>query len=162
MAMKMYNKSELQYKGGYLVTSDNKVVGIDNNIVVLFNGLEEDIQYAKFMRTQELLTLPEPTMEFHRKSEHGKIVPTIEVETPKLDAAVEKSVKMMDELDAVSNAAKANEYFEKIMPLVMFVDDEFVVSVDQPSQYRFDLLCVGNPLELTKDKLVDLVTDMFM
>ena len=159
--MKMYEKKELEYKGGYLVAGD-KVVGLDNNLVVLFNGLEEDYQFAKFMRTKEMLTLPSPTIEFHRKSEHGKIVPTIEVETPELDAAVEKSVKMMDELDTVSNAAKANEYLEKIMPLIQFVEDEFVVSVDQPKQYRFDLLCVGNPLELTKDKLVEMVTEMFM
>lgn len=159
--MKMYEKKELEYKGGYLVAGD-KVVGLDNNLVRMLNELEEDYQFAKFTHTKEMLTLPSPTMEFHRKSEHGKIMPTIEVETPELDAAVEKSVKMMDELDAVSSATIANEYLEKIMPLIMFVDDPFVVSVDQPSQERLDLLCVGNPLELTKDKLVDMVTEMFM
>lgn len=159
--MKMYEKKELEYKGGYLVAGD-KVVGLDNNLVRMLNELEEEYQFAKFTHTKEMLTLPSPTMEFHRKSEHGKIMPTIEVETPELDAAVEKSVKMMDELDAVSSATIANEYLEKIMPLIMFVDDPFVVSVDQPSQERLDLLCVGNPLELTKDKLVDMVTEMFM
>lgn len=159
--MKMYNKEELEYKGGYLVAGD-KVVGLDNNLVRMLNELEEDYQFAKFTRTKEMLTLPSPTMEFRRKSEHGKIMPTIEVETPELDAAVEKSVKMMDELDAVSSATIANEYIEKIMPLIMFAADSFVVSVDQPSQERLDLLCVGNPLELTKDKLVDMVTEMFM
>lgn len=159
--MKMYEKKELEYKGGYLVAGD-KVVGLDNSLVRMLNELEEDYQFAKFTHTKEMLTLPSPTMEFHRKSEHGKIMPTIEVETPELDAAVEKSVKMMDELDAVSSATIANEYLEKIMPLIMFVDDPFVVSVDQPSQERLDLLCVGNPLELTKDKLVDMVTEMFL
>ena len=159
--MKMYEKKELEYKGGYLVAGD-KVVGLDNSLVRMFNELEEDYQFAKFTHTKEMLTLPSPTMEFHRKSEHGKVMPTIEVETPELDAAVEKSVKMMDELDAVSSATIANEYLEKIMPLIMFVVDPFVVSVDQPSQERLDLLCVGNPLELTKDKLVDMVTEMFM
>lgn len=159
--MKMYEKKELEYKGGYLVAGD-KVVGLDNSLVHMLNGLEEDYQFAKFMHTKEMLTLPSPTIEFRRKSEHGKIVPTIEVETPELDAAAEKSVKMMDELDAVSSAAIANEYLEKIMPLIMFVEDEFVVSVDQPSQDRLDLLCVGNPLELTKEKLVEMVTEMFM
>lgn len=159
--MKMYEKKELEYKGGYLVAGD-KVVGLDNNLVRMLNELEEEYQFAKFTHTKEMLTLPSPTMEFHRKSEHGKIMPTIEVETPELDAAVEKSVKMMDELDAVSSATIANEYLEKIMPLIMFADDPFVVSIDQPSQERLDLLCVGNPLELTKDKLVDMVTEMFL
>lgn len=159
--MKMYEKKELEYKGGYLVAGD-KVVGLDNSLVRMLNELEEDYQFAKFTHTKEMLTLPSPTMEFHRKSEHGKIMPTIEVETPELDAAVEKSVKMMDELDAVSSATIANEYLEKVMPLIMFVDDPFVVSVDQPSQERLDLLCVGNPLELTKDKIVEMVTEMFM
>lgn len=159
--MKMYNKEELEYKGGYLVAGD-KVVGLDNNLVLMLNELEEDYQFAKFTRTKEMLTLPNPTMEFRRKSERGKIMPTIKVETPELDATVEKSVKMMDELDAVSSATIANEYIEKIMPLIMFAADPFVVSVDQPSQERLDLLCVGNPLELTKEKIVDMVTEMFM
>lgn len=159
--MKMYNKEELEYKGGYLVAGD-KVVGLDNNLVRMLNELEEDYQFAKFTRTKEMLTLPNPTMEFRRKSERGKIMPTIEVKTPELDAVVEKSVKMMDELDAVSSATIANEYIEKIMPLIMFAADPFVVSVDQPSQERLDLLCVGNPLELTKEKIVDMVTEMFM
>ncbi len=161
MAMKMFNKSECEYKGGYIVCG-GEVVAIDNEIVDLFNKLEVDVQRAEFER-KNCGTMPcyQDLGEFTPLSEHGKIMPFVQVSTPELDKLAEQGIKIMDEIDRVADAAKANEYFEGIKPLIMFVNDEFIVSGEHGVQHRFDLPIIGNPLELDKDKLSELVIGMF-
>lgn len=160
-AMKMFNKSDCEYKGGYIV-SDGEVVAIDNEIVDLFNKLEEDIQHAEFERTNcgAAPCWIEPG-EFHRSSEHGKIMPFVTAKTPELDKLAEQAIKIMDEIDDFANAEKVNDYFNSIKPLIVFVNEKFIVSGEQASQHRFDLPTIGNPLELDGDKLSQLVIDMF-
>lgn len=160
MAMKMFNKNECEYKGGYIVC-DGKIVCVDNDVVGLLNQLDVDIQRAKWEAKHQVEPVVQ-TEKFHPKTEHGKIFPVIEANTPELDKMAEHAIKMMDEVDAMADAAKANEYFAKLHPVIMFVNDEFIVSGDQPTQHRFDLPTIGNPLELDKDGLADLVMSMFV
>ena len=160
MAMKMFDKSECEYKGGYIVC-DGKVVCVDNEVVDLFNKLDVDMQRAQYEATY-CPGFAAPAEEFAPKSEHGAIYPTIKADTPELDKQAEQAIKIMNEVDAMADAAKANEYFASIRPLIMFVNDEFIVSGEQATQHRFDLPTVGNPLELDKDSLADLVMTMFM
>lgn len=159
MAMKMFDKNECEYKGGYIVC-EGQVVCIDNEIVDLFNKLDTDVQRAKFEAAHRQAPVDQDEA-FAPKSEHGAIYPTIEAKTPELDKMAAKAVKLMDEVDAMESAARANEYFAGIHPLIMFVNDGFVVSGEQAVQHRFDLPVVGNPLELDKDKLSDIVLSMF-
>lgn len=159
MAMKMFNKSECEYKGGYIVC-DGKVVCVDNEIVDLFNKLDIDVQRAEY-EAKRCPGFAAPVEEFTPKSEHGAIYPKIEANTPELDKMTEQAMKIMDEVDAMADAAKANEYFESIYPLILFVNDEFIVSGEQATQHRFDLPTIGNPLELDKESLAGLVMSMF-
>lgn len=160
MAMKMFNKSECEYKGGYIVY-EGKIVCVDNEVVDLFNKLDVDVQRAKF-EAQRCPGFAAPVEEFIPKSEHGAIYPVIEADTPELDKMAERAMKVMNEVDAMADAAKANEYFAGIHPLIMFVNDEFIVSGEQATQHRFDLPTIGNPLELDKDGLADFVVSMFL
>ena len=159
MAMKMFDKSECEYKGGYIVC-DGKVVCVDNEIVDLFNKLDVDIQRAQY-ESKRCLNLDASVDEFAPKSEHGAIYPVIEADTPELDKMAEQAMKLMNEIDAMADASKINEYLDGIHPLIMFVNDEFIVSGEQATQHRFDLPTVGNPLELDKDSLANLVMSMF-
>lgn len=160
MTMKMFNKSECEYKGGYIVC-DGKVVCIPNEVVDLFNKLEEDVQ-RKQHEASVFGGMPAVEgMPFVRKTERGEVFPLVQADTPELDALAEKTMKIMDEVDAMADAAKANEYFESIHPLIMFVNDEFIVSGEQATQHRFDLPTIGNPLEVTKENLSDLVMSLF-
>lgn len=159
-SMKMFNKADCEYKGGYIVCGD-KVVAVDNEVVDLFNKLEEDIQRANHNRgIFGGMPAVEPAP-FHRQTERGNVYPHIEAETPELDKAADVAIKIMDELDAVADAEKCNEYFTGIHPLILFVNDDFIVAGEQATQHRFDLPTIGNPLELDKDKLSDLVMGMF-
>lgn len=160
MTMKMFNKSECEYKGGYIVC-DGKVVCVDNEIVDMFNRLDIDVQRAEY-EAKSCPGFATPVEEFTPKSEHGAIYPVIEANTPELDAQAERAMKIMDEVDAMADAAKANEYFASIHPLILFVNDEFIVSGEQATQHRFDLPTIGNPLEFDKESLASLVMSMFV
>ena len=159
--MKMFDKKQCEYKGGYIVC-DDEVVAIDNEIVDLFNKLEEDIQRAKF-EAENCDPLPcykEPG-KFERITERGAIMPVASAPTPTLDKMAEKTMKILDELDDVANASRVNDYFAGIVPVIEFVNDPFIVSCENGTQHRFDLPTVGNPLELDRDKLSELVIRMF-
>lgn len=159
MVMKMINKKDCEYKGGYIVCN-GEVVCVDNEVVDLFNKLEEDVQRAQFEANKQP-AIAVSDEKFARKTEHGKIMPIVKASTPELDNVVDKTMKIMDELDACASAELANDYFAGIKSLILFVNDEFVLSGEQATQHRFDLPTIGNPLELTKDDLSALVIGMF-
>lgn len=159
--MKMFNKSDCEYKGGYIVCN-GEVVAVDNEIVDLFNKLEEDVQRARF-EAENCGPLPcykEPG-QFARKTEHGSVFPHVTVSTPTFDKMADRAIKMMDEIDEMAKADRVNDYFEGIVPLLMFVNDEFIVSGEQGVQHRFDLPTLGDPLKIDKDTLSEFVIDMF-
>lgn len=160
--MKMFNKSDCEYKGGYIVC-DGEVVAVDNEVVDLFNKLEEDVQRAQFERGNcgSLPCYKQPD-KFVRKTEHGSIYPHVTASTPTLDKMADRAIKMMDEIDEMAKADRANDYFEGIEPLLLFVNDEFIVSGEQGVQHRFDLPTLGDPLMIDKDTLSEFVIDMFV
>lgn len=153
---KMYKKSKLQYRDG-LVVKDGKVIGIDNEIVVALNRIERE--YQKALWNKEHPIRPAALVEeFAFETERGNVYPHIEVRTPHLDDAIDKAIGIMDDLDAVSFAERVNKYLEEIHPLVEWVAGKRIVSCSQPVQARFDLKYIGNPLELDKNQLVEIVT----
>lgn len=157
--MKMYKKSKLKYKNGYLV-KDGKIVNIDNDIVYLFNKLEKDYQQAMFEREHPVLpAMPQPKFKF--ETEHGKVYAHVEAKTPKLDEMTMNTVEMLDELDNIEKADEANDYFESVHKLIKFANSKYIVSCDQTYQEQFDLKYLGNPLELSKLDICNIVIDIF-
>ena len=159
MAIKMFNKGECEYKGGYIVC-EGKVVCIDNKVVDMFNKLDLDVQRAQFESTN-CPDVVKPTGEFVPKSEHGQIYPKIEANTPELDEFAEHAMKIMDEIDSINDANMVNEYIEGVLPIFEFVAEDFIVSGEQPTQHRFDLPTLGNPLELTKEDVCAFILSIF-
>jgi hypothetical protein len=159
MAMKMYKKNKLEYKNGYIVKGD-KVVGIDNMIVAMFNELDTDLQKAEFRRQHPVKPVAEQP-KFSRMTEHGEVFVQVGAETPVLDEMVEKTIAMLDEVDQLDIAKKVTEYMASIQQLIQWVEDDYVVTAEQQVQHRFDLPFVGNPLELDKDLLLGMVVNMF-
>lgn len=157
--MKMFKKEELEYRNGYIVKND-EIIGVDNKIVDMFNQFEEDIQRAKHEKDNKPAPVEEPKP-FYRKTERGSVYPFVQADTPVLDKMTERAINLMDELDSVGAADKINDYFDTIQPIILFADDEFVVSGEQASQHRFDLPTIGNPLKVTKEDLCSFVIGMF-
>lgn len=157
--MKVFEKKDCQYKDGYIV-SGNEVVAVDNEVVDLLNHLDLDIQ--KFRFNEEHAVDPIEIPEFKPQSEHRPKVTVSAMETPTLDKVTEMAMDLMKELDSVSGAEMATRYFDSILPVVKFVINDTIISHDsQFKQFQFDLPTIGNPLELTEEKLADLICEMF-
>lgn len=156
--MKMYNKKDCEYKGGYIVC-DSKVVGVNNVVVSKLNELETMVQKAKHERENKVEIKPvEP---FARETERGNVIPVICTNTPMMDIKIAEAEMLMDEIDDLSKANAAQEYMDTMGPVIEFINDDFIVSLDDGYQERFDLPTIGNPLELDKDKLGEFVLSCF-
>lgn len=158
--MNMYKKEEVTYTNGYIV-KDDKVVAIDNEIVDLFNKLEEDVQRAKWEKENCLNPSVSQVKPFIRKTERGAVYPMVLPETPELDKQAEQAIKLMDEFDEIHAAHEINEYLDGISSLFVFAKDEFIVDCDHSAPHRFDLPTLGDPLKLTSDDIVAFVVEMF-
>lgn len=145
--MKMYNKKDLTYKNGLLISEDGDVIGIDNEIVDLANELETMVQKAEWLEEQPKPCAGPAFNEFTRKSEEDMEIDKFECVTPTLDKKTAESLKLMDELDLSSLCDDANEMLEGFRPLVMFVKDDSVISCEHAAIRRFDCPTLGNPLE---------------
>lgn len=158
--MKMYDKINLDYKNGFVVQGD-EIVPVSGAIVYLFNKVEEDIQKAKFKRENKVLE-PVDLKIFERKSEHKVSVPVVDPDTPAHDKWVEESIAIMNDIDVMNKTKEINEYIESIEPLFEFVDNDYIVAGDFSNvPGRFDLPTIGNPITLTREKLTELVFDIF-
>lgn len=151
--MKIYKKSELEYKNGYLV-KDDEIVQVDNEVVDLLNMLDTHVQRAEHEAGKKKCYECFKEViedEFVPQSEY--FLPVIEVNTPLLDSEVDKTMAIMEELDDKEKCRLVNEHLNGYRPVVLFCKDDTVVSFDQPTQHRFDLSRLGNPLELTAEDI---------
>lgn len=153
--MKMYKKKDLSYKNGLIVAPDGEVVAIDNEVVDMANELETRIQKASYLKSQpEPVAIP--TLEgFVRQTE--TTLTSFVCDTPLMDEQVERSMKLMEEIDDQAMTDKLNEQLKYLTPLVYFVKDDELLSVENDSQHRFDVPVMGNPLEWTEDLLMEFV-----
>lgn len=155
--MKIYKKKDLAYKNGYLVKGD-KIVTVDNDIIDLLNKLDVDIQRHEWEADRKAQSEYIGKMvddEFTAKSEYTR--PVISVETPTIDGKVKEAMAVIEEMEAQTAADEINKRLIGMRPVVQFVQEDFVVPVDQYSQHRFDLPTIGNPLEIDLEKLTELV-----
>lgn len=157
--MKMYKKSKLSYKNGYLVTKKGKVVYPGSDIVKQLNKLEEDLQRtrheSKVKECSECLV----GEEFVQKSEFKR--PTVTPVTPNLDEAVEKAMDIVNDLDLIEASNKINKRFAEVNDLIQFALNDAVIEVPSLNLIQFDLPTIGNPLELTGDRIADIITEIY-
>lgn len=159
--MKAYKKSKLTYENGYIMKG-NDVVAVDPTIVSQLNYIEEQYQKALFDGTRELATQSIAAImdkEFELESERETL--EFVVDTPHLDKAAKKTMKIMDEIDNCNHAAEANKFFKRINTTIQFVTSDKVIDTNADHVAQFDLPNLGNPLELDADKLMDFVNVIF-
>lgn len=153
--MKMYEKNELHYVNGLLVSDDGSVVAIDNAIVDMANELETRIQQADYLRAQPQAVATPTLVGFERKSEKD-ITPFI-CETPVMDARAEQSMKIMEEIDNITMTDRMNEQLKELSDLVVFAKEPTVFSAEQQVPHRFDVPTMGDPLSWTEDKICEFI-----
>ena len=153
--MKMYNKSDLAYKNGLLVNKEGDVVAIDNAVVDLANELETRIQKARYLNAQPVAVVAPSLNGFKRQSENS--LNLFVCETPALDKTIDEAMELMSDIDSMETTEMLNNQLQGYADLVYFVRDDSVVDCQQGTPHRFDVPTLGNPLEWTKDSLLEFI-----
>lgn len=144
--MKLYDKKELTFRKGMLVTKDGDALRIAGAITEQANALETKMQEQMFLNDQPEAT-PAPTLDgFERKSIAKKKV-RVQCATPLLDEKIKNAEAFMDELDAVENANKIESAANKFIDLIEFAEDDFVLADVCGEPSIFDTPMLGNPLD---------------
>lgn len=155
--MKFVNKEELAWNNG-IITMGDDVVSIDSKVVSILNTMETAIQMRVHLNKQPKAA-PMPSLEGFKRERIRKTWELEDPETPELDAKVERAKKMCEEMDAMMDVKKANEVLKKISPLLDFAEsDKVMVSTDYDGVV-IDTPFIGNPLELTPEKILDLISE---
>lgn len=147
---KFYNKSDLTFKSGYVVSADGDVVALPPCVAEQLNEIETMVQKAAWYASQpEECAGPDPS-EFVRESAFGSR-PTVSVSTPLLDAKVEEGVRLDEELKAKLCADKVNELIGTFGEAFGFASEDSFVEGERV--VRLDLPMLGDPLKLTANEL---------
>ena len=144
--MKLYDKKELTFRKGMLVTKDGDALRIATAITAQANALETEMQKQMFLKDQPEAT-PAPTLDgFERKSITKKKV-RVQCATPLLDEKIKKAEAFMEELDTVDNAKKVEAMANEFIDLIEFAKDNFVMADTCGEPSVFDTPMLGNPLD---------------
>lgn len=154
--MKFQDKTKVIYKNGYLVTKKNKVRMPSAKVVRQLNAIDSMMQMAEkadFVNAR-IKEVGEIDTSFKSVSEHDPIM-NLEVETPHLDDAIEKTMNVLKDIDASENTKKVKMAIEKYKDVFRFVEeDEYLV---EDHGLQFDLPLLGNPLFLDSEELVKIL-----
>lgn len=153
--MKMYKKSELTLVNGMLVDKDMNVIGVDPNIVHEANDLETLAQKTDYLLAQPAAT-PMPTLDGFKRQSSKDTGVKFNTTTPLMDAKMQETMDLMDELDDVALADKANAMLDDFKHLIEFAKNDYVVS-QQFGFTDFDMPTLGSVLELTVDDICNVV-----
>lgn len=154
--MKMYKKSDLTLNHGLLVSKDGDIILPDSRIVYQANALETMVQKTAYLMAQPEAT-PMPSLDgFERRSIDDSESRKFTVDTPVMDAKAEEAMKLMDEIDDVATANKANTMLDNFKSLLDFVSQDFVIDCGD-QLYKFDTPMLGDVLKLDEADVVNAV-----
>lgn len=155
--MKLYKKKNLTFSNGMLVTKKNKVVNINVDIVDQANYLETLSQKLAWLKEQPKSCSGPDFGKFKRMHSGTKV--KLDTETPTLDKEVEKSLKLMDEIDHYNTTEQAESIINKeFKELVEFVNNKEIIN-SYSHVSKFDTPTLGNPLELTNEDIIRIVVE---
>lgn len=154
--MKLYDKKELTFRKGMLVTKDGDALRIAKAITKQANALETKMQEQMFLKDQPEAT-PAPTLDgFERESITKKKV-RVKCATPLLDEKIKKAEAFMDELDTIDNTKKVESMANKFIDLIEFAEDDFVLADVCGEPSVFDTPMLGNPLDYNCELIISAI-----
>lgn len=159
VTMKMYDKSNLKLVRGMLVDPNGNVITPNLAVIKQANRLEELAQKAKYLADQPDAT-PMPSLDgFKRKSIMDNVMDNVafRVSTPHLDFEVERTMRIMEDIDDANVTIAANNMLKEFTELIDFATNDFVVDVVANYSYLFDTPTLGNILELTVDDITETI-----
>ena len=155
--MRFYKKEELTYRGGYLVNKDGNIMDLDCAVVTALNEIEMLNQRAQYHKAQNKIAGFEELEPFTFADEHSAPSISFDIDTPFVDRKVKESMIILKEVKALGAVKKMEEIAEGLMPALTWIHKNEFVSSEAEYQPRLNMKTVGNPLELTVDKVLTII-----
>ena len=151
----LIKKEDCVFENNYVIYQ-GKIVEIPYQVLHKLNELEGLYQRALFVSKQ-----PEgqamPSLEgFKFESVVDEAMPVAVPNTPALDAKVQETLAFLEDIDEIEFCKKLNKLIEKFKPLFKFVRSSVIKDSSGYGQ-EIDLKYVGNPLELTEARVMDIL-----
>lgn len=151
----LIKKEDCVFENNYVIYQ-GKIVEIPYPVLHKLNELEGLYQRALFVSKQ-----PEgqaaPSLEgFKFESVVDEAMPVAVPNTPALDAKVQETLAFLEDIDEIEFCKKLNNLIEKFKPLFKFVRSSVIKDSSGYGQ-EIDLKYVGNPLELTEARVMDIL-----
>ena len=150
--MKIYKKSDCAIIDGQ-ITIENEILPLSPDVYSMLHLMDEQVQKAKFLEKQPKAQAVPTLIGFKKKSSFS--LPFIDKpKTPASDKQVKQAMAIMAEADELEKVGNVNALILKLQPLFDWVESEYVTD-GYPAHSRIDTPEIGNPLELTSEKLVE-------
>lgn len=151
--LKYVKKTKLIVRDGIVVNKKGKIKNIDPVIVTLANELEDLVQRKRY---ENSVCCCECSKE--SKPEFGRIHEgqtfKVEADTPTLDEAVKRCIKIMCDIDREEGAKQMNKMLDHFRMLLQFAASEEVI-VGFDCDVKLDTPVIGNIFDLTVDDVYD-------
>jgi hypothetical protein len=156
---KMLKKDELEFINGYIVDKGtNEIVLPDSKVTRDLNNIEQAWQRAKYLAAQPKGAAA-PTLDGFEFKSTATLPKVDKPKTPVSDDRTAEAMAFMAEIELIEEADKVNGLVERYKELFEFVSEDYVVDCGI-GLVKLDLATVGNPLELTSDKLLAILKDI--
>ena len=151
--MKLINKDDCSWENG-IITCGEEVIGLPGDVYQQLDDLERTYQMALHLSKH-----PDanggPTLDgFEYFDESNSDLPVYVPETPALDAKVQETLAFLDDIDSINFCKKMNKVVDQFSELFKFVKARRFIP---GNGWKFSLHYVGNPLELTEGRLMDML-----
>ena len=158
MATKLVKKDKLDFKDGFFYKK-NKRVYIESNVVYELNDLETKAQQYAYLEDQGDYH-PQPTLDGFERTSINDTVVNIHTSTPILDAEMKKTIDMLEEIDKYNDAEEIERVVKNYIHLIRWLKADEIVVSDTGIDVAVDTPCLGSPLELEYNSILNLITYM--
>lgn len=155
--MKLINKNDMRFENGYLLDKKGNIIN-DGCLVREVNDFALAMRLAGFIKdNQAVLTTKLATQMPKFKDKDEKIIAIPEPSTECVDAQVNKTMAILDEMDDIKCHDEAQQFVDHFPVMCRFIKEESVpVNYDVAVAAKFD----ANPLELTEEIVIEYATFM--
>lgn len=155
---KFINKADCKFERGYIV-KDDEIIGVAPAVAYQLGRIDTWLQKIRYLEKQPEFCPPPSLSGFEPKHMWKQDLPMIETEnTPTLDAAVDFAKKLFDDIANIDVNKRLNAFIEKYSELFEFVSNDRFKEGMYDGQ--LDTPEIGNPLELTEEKLMHILFDI--
>lgn len=151
---RLINKKDCTFEDHYIIKGD-EIIPIEYDVHDQLNMLESMYQIALWLSKKPDYNAAPNVDDWHMEFLIEEELPQSVPNTPALDAKVQETMAFLEDLDTVNFCKNINELIDKFADLIRFArSNRFVEGYHAE---LFDNKYLGNPLELTEGRIMDVI-----